>query len=57
MFENYLNSANTLINFHVPLKKTQQKTEKVSTKPWITKGIQNSVGKKNRLDCNKKFCI
>ena len=34
---------------------------KVSTKPWITKGIQNSVEKKNRLfkkyikcdDCNK----
>ena len=32
IFENYLNTGNTLINSHASLKKPQQKTKKVSTK-------------------------
>ena len=41
-----------------PLKKTQQE-RKFQKKPWITKGIQNSIHKKNRLfkkniQCNKQ---
>ena len=31
-FENYLNTVNTLINSHAPLKKLNKKTKKVSTK-------------------------
>ena len=36
---------NTLINSHAPLKKQRQ----FQQKPWITKGIQNAIEKKNKL--------
>ena len=39
---------NTLINSHAPLKKLK-KEGKLQQKPWITKGIQNAIKKKNRL--------
>ena len=48
-FENYLNTVNTLINFHAPLKKLNKKQRKFQQKPWTTKGIQNAIEKKNRL--------
>ena len=48
-FENYLNTVNTLINCHAPLKKVHKKQRKFHQKPWITKGIQNAIEKKNRL--------
>ena len=47
-FENYLNTVNTLINSHAPLKKLNKKQRKFQQKPWITKGIQNAFEKKNR---------
>ena len=40
---------NTLINSHAPLKKLNKKQRKFQQKPWITKGIQNAIEKKNRL--------
>ena len=40
---------NTLINFHAPLKKLNEKQRKFQQKTWITKGIQNAIEKKNRL--------
>ena len=60
-FENYLNTMNTLINSHAPLKKLNKKQRKFQQKPWITKGIQDAIKRKNRLfkrnikcsDCNK----
>ena len=48
-FKNYLNTVNTLINSHAPLKKLNKKQRKFQQKPWITKGIQNAIEKKNRL--------
>ena len=45
-FENYPNTMNTVINSHAPLKK---KLRKFHEKPWITKGIQNAIEKKNRV--------
>ena len=48
-FENYLNTVNTLINSHAPLKKLNKKQRKFQQKPWVTKGIQNTIEKKNRL--------
>ena len=48
-FENYLNTVNTLINSHAPLKKLNKKQRKFQQKPWITKIIQNAIEKKNRL--------
>ena len=35
-FENYLNTVNTLINSHAPLKKLSKKQVKFQQKPWIT---------------------
>ena len=60
-FENYLNTMNALINSHAPLKKLNKKQRKFQQKPWITKGIQDAIKRKNRLfkrnvkcsDCNK----
>ena len=48
-FENYLNTVNTLTNSHAPFKKLDKKQIKFQQKPWITKGIQNTIEKKNRL--------
>ena len=48
-FENYLNPVNTIINSHAPLKQLNKKQRKFQQKPWITKGIQNVIEKKNRL--------
>ena len=48
-FENYLNTVNTLINSHAPLKKLNKKQRKFQQKPWIAKEIQNAIKKKNRL--------
>ena len=60
-FENYLNTMNALINSHAPLKELNKKQRKFQQKPWITKGIQDAIKRKNRLfkrnvkcsDCNK----
>ena len=48
LFENYLNTVNTLINSRVPSKKLNKKL-KVLTRTTDTKGIQNATEKKNRL--------
>ena len=48
-FENYLNTVNTLISCHAPLKKFHKKQRKFQQKLWITKGIENRTEKKNRL--------
>ena len=52
-FNNYLDIINTLITEHVPIKKLNKKQWKFLQKPWLTRGIQNSIQKKNRLF--KKF--
>ena len=53
-FENYLNTVNTLTDSNVPLKKLNKKQKKFQQKPRITKGIQNSIEKKNKI---LKKCI
>ena len=40
---------NILINSHAPLKTLNKKQRRFQQKPWITKGIQNAIEKKNRL--------
>ena len=40
---------NTLINSHASLKKLNKKQRNFQQKPWITKGIQNAIAKKNSL--------
>ena len=56
-FENYLNTVNTLINCHAPLKKLNKKQGKFQQKPWITKGIQNAIEPKNRLFKKRIKCV
>ena len=56
-FENYLNTVNTLINCHAPLKKLNKKQGKFQQKPWITKVIQNAIEPKNRLFKKRTKCV
>ena len=44
-----LNAFTALINSHLPLKAQSKKASKLATKPWITKGILNSIKTKNKL--------
>ena len=44
------------LNSHAPLKKLNKKQRKFQQKPWITKGIQNAIEKKNRLFKNYIKC-
>ena len=43
----YLSKIDSLLETHAPLKKFNKKELKFLTKPWITKGLQNSIKKKN----------
>ena len=40
---------NALINSHAPLKNLNKKQRKFQQKPWIRRGIVNSILKKNRF--------
>ena len=37
------------MNKHAPIKNLNKKQRKFLQKPWLTRGIQNSMQKKNRL--------
>ena len=45
--ESFLNSINTIMEEHAPLKKISKYKLKFKTKPWITPGIQKSISIKN----------
>ena len=42
-FDTFLTTINTLLDKHAPLKKANKKDLKLQQKPWITKGILNSI--------------
>ena len=52
-FNNYLDTVNTLITKHAQIKNLNKKQRKFLQKPWLTRGIQNSIQKKNRI--SQKF--
>ena len=49
LFTSYFNKINRIINKHVPLKTISQQKAKQMLKPWITKGILNSIRRKNQF--------
>lgn len=46
-FSFFFNKTNKIENRHAPLKTTTRRKTKQMLKPWITKGILNSIRKKN----------
>ena len=49
MFSFFHKKLNNLINKHVPLQKPSKRQMKILAKPWITRGIRNSIRKKNKF--------
>ena len=47
--DNYLQNLNNLLEKHAPLKKLNKQERKFQQKPWITKGLQVSIKKKNSI--------
>ena len=49
-FDNYLQNLleNNLLEKYAPLKKLNKRERKFQQKPWITKGLQVSIKKKNQ---------
>ena len=47
--ESYLGSINRIIDLHAPLKKFTVKEGNLDRKPWITKGIQKSLSRKDKI--------
>ena len=45
----YLSKIDSLLDTHTPIKKLNKRKLKFFTKPWITKGLQNSIKKKNNI--------
>ena len=46
---NFFETFDSLLQKHAPIKKLSNKDKKTMKKPWITKGILNSIEKKNRI--------
>ena len=50
-FQTAPHSFSNIINHHLPTKTAPQKRCKANHKPWLTKGISNSIKTKNKLFC------
>jgi len=48
-FENFINTFHSVLNKHAPMRKKSKKEQKLSEKPWLTKGILKSNKTKNKL--------
>ena len=48
-FQNFYSKIDSLVEKHAPLQKLTQKHVKTLCKPWITKGIQIAIHKRNKL--------
>ena len=48
-FSSFFNKTNKIVNKHAPLKTTKRRKAKQMLRPWITKGIQNSIRRKNHF--------
>ena len=48
-YNSFHNKVMAIVNKHVPYKTVSKKEIKLRKKPWITKGIQKSIGIKNTL--------
>ena len=48
-FSKFFETFNNLLQKQAPIKKLSNKDKKTMKKPWITKGIQKSIEKRNRI--------
>ena len=48
-FSIFYNKLHKLINKHAPLKPFSKRAAKLTSKPWITKGIRKSIKSKNSI--------
>ena len=48
-FQTFFNKINNLTDKHAPLQKLTRKQVNIPAKPWITKGIQVAIHKRNKL--------
>ena len=54
-FEAFLRFFNTTLDKHAPIKELTKKERKDKLKPWVTKGIKNSMSVRNKdLETNDK---
>ena len=49
MFKNFISDLKATIDKHAPLQKISRKKRKLLSKPWITKGILESIKKKQKM--------
>ena len=49
VFNNFIDGFSNIINHHLPIKTAPQKRCKTNHKPWLTKGILNSIKTKNKF--------
>ena len=49
LFELFYSKITEVVDRHVPIKQLSRREIKTRSKPWVTKGIRNSIKVKNRL--------
>ena len=49
LFSKFVEAIKLTINNHSPLEKMTCRQKRLRTKPWITKGLLNSIKKKQKL--------
>ena len=47
--DSFLNSINSILDVHAPLKKVNKYKQKFKAKPWITPALQKSISIKNNF--------
>ena len=48
-FQRFNEKVNEILDKHMPWRKLNKKELRLQTKPWITKGILNSIKRRDRL--------
>ena len=49
LFKIFIENFESVLNKHTPLKELSRTEKKFRSKPWLTKGIRNSIKTKNTL--------
>ena len=49
LFDEFVSLIQKVIDNHAPFRQRSPKEKKLGSKPWITKGIYNSIRRKNRM--------
>jgi hypothetical protein len=49
LFDSFFSKITEVVDRHIPIKQLSEREIKTQSKPWVTKGIRNSIKVKNRL--------